>query len=57
MIMYMFGLIKILTPDDIPIEGSHFETENDYQLLVYYRPVTARWDELVGYRLLNTVKK
>jgi hypothetical protein len=44
-------------PDDIPIEGSHFETENDYQLLVYYRPVTARWDELVGYRLLNTVKK
>jgi hypothetical protein len=42
---------------DIPIEGTHFETENDYQLLVYYRPVTARWDELVGYRLLNTVKK
>jgi hypothetical protein len=44
-------------PDDVPIEGTHFETENDYQLLVYYRPVTARWDELVGYRLLNTVKK
>jgi hypothetical protein len=42
---------------DIPMEGTHFETENDYQLLVYYRPVTARWDELVGYRLLNTVKK
>jgi hypothetical protein len=42
---------------DIPIEGTHFETENDYQILVYYRPVTARWDELVGYRLLNTVKK
>ena len=42
---------------EIPIEGTHFETENDYQLLVYYRPVTARWDELVGYRLLNTVKK
>jgi hypothetical protein len=44
-------------PDDIPIEGTHFETENDYQLLVYYRPPTARWEELVGYRLLNTVKK
>jgi hypothetical protein len=44
-------------PDDVPIEGSHFETENDYQLLVYYRPVSGRWDELVGYRLLNTVKK
>ncbi|MCC8423816.1 DUF5103 domain-containing protein [Mucilaginibacter sp. UR6-11] len=44
-------------PDDVLLEGTHFETENDYQLLVYYRPVTARWDELVGYRLLNTVKK
>lgn len=43
--------------DDIPIEGTHFETENDYQVLVYYRPPSARWDELVGYRLLNTAKK
>jgi hypothetical protein len=43
--------------DDTPIEGTHFETENDYQLLIYYRPVTARWDELVGYKLLNTVNK
>jgi hypothetical protein len=43
--------------DDIPIEGSHFETENDYQLLVYYRPATARWDELVGFSVVNTVKK
>lgn len=39
--------------DDTPIEGSHFETENEYQLLVYYRPVSGRWDELVGYRLLS----
>ncbi len=36
------------------LEGSHFETENDYQLLVYYRPAGARWEELVGYKLLNT---
>ncbi|SDF60572.1 protein of unknown function [Mucilaginibacter pineti] len=42
--------------DDVPMEGSHFETENDYQLLVYYRPPTARWDELVGFAELNTVK-
>ncbi|MFD2147505.1 type IX secretion system plug protein [Mucilaginibacter antarcticus] len=42
---------------DIPIEGTHFETENDYQLLVYYRPINGRWDELVGYKLLNTAKK
>ena len=43
--------------DDIPIEGSHFETQNEYQVMVYYRPPSARWDELVGYRLLNTAKK
>jgi hypothetical protein len=43
--------------DDIPLEGTHFETENDYQVLVYYRPASGRWDELVGYRLLNTAKK
>lgn len=43
--------------DDVPIEGTHFETENEYQLLVYYRPVSGRWDELVGYRLLNNVQK
>jgi hypothetical protein len=43
--------------DDTALEGSYFETENDYQLLVYYHPAGARWDELVGYRLLNTVNK
>jgi hypothetical protein len=43
--------------DNTALEGSHFETENDYQLLVYYHPAGARWEELVGYSLLNTVKK
>lgn len=43
--------------DDVPIEGTHFETENEYQVMVYYRPPSARWDELVGYRLLSTAKK
>lgn len=40
-------------PDDILLEGSYFETENDYQVLAYYRPANARWTELVSYRLLN----
>ncbi|MDB5024148.1 MAG: hypothetical protein JWP78_1903 [Mucilaginibacter sp.] len=43
--------------DDTWFEGSHFETENDYQMLVYYHPAGARWVELVGYRVLNTAKK
>lgn len=44
-------------PDDTALEGSHFETENNYQLLVYYRPAGARWEELVGYLKLNTANK
>jgi hypothetical protein len=44
-------------PDIIALEGSYFETENDYQLLVYYRPAGARWEELVGYKALNSLKK
>jgi len=43
--------------DDTALEGSHFETENDYQILVYFRPPGARWEELIGYTLLNTAKK
>ncbi|MGF7042210.1 type IX secretion system plug protein domain-containing protein [Mucilaginibacter lappiensis] len=48
---------KTKKADDVSLEGSYFETENDYQVLVYYRPPAARWDELVGFRELNTVKK
>jgi hypothetical protein len=43
--------------DYTALEGTHFETENDYQMLVYYRPAGARWEELVGYRLMNTAKR
>jgi hypothetical protein len=41
-------------PDDTLLEGNYFETENEYQLLVYYRPPGSRWEELVGYSLLTT---
>ncbi len=29
--------------------GSHFETGNDYQILIYNRRIGTYWDELVGY--------
>jgi len=44
-------------PDNTFFEGSHFETENEYQVLVYYKPAGARWEELVGYRVLSSVEK
>ena len=45
------------TPDYTALEGSYFETENKYQVLVYYRPPTARWEELAGYTVLSSVQK
>lgn len=40
-------------PSATETEGSYFETENEYQLLVYYHAPGARWEELVGYRLVT----
>lgn len=35
-------------------EGNHFETENNYDILVYYRPLGGRADQLVGIYSLNS---
>ncbi|WP_374948679.1 DUF5103 domain-containing protein [Mucilaginibacter sp.] len=43
--------------DDTLLEGNYFETENEYQLLVYYRQPGSRYEELVGYSSLNTAKQ
>ncbi|MFT4204007.1 MAG: DUF5103 domain-containing protein [Chitinophagaceae bacterium] len=44
-------------PDDTSItEGNYWETENDYTILVYYRSLNNRYDELVGYKTVNTRK-
>lgn len=37
------------------LEGSHNETENDYQLYVYYGKLTDRYDRLIGYEKFNTL--
>ncbi|MCA6074938.1 DUF5103 domain-containing protein [Fulvivirga sedimenti] len=43
----------IIKNDTLPmnyLEGNHFETENEYEILVYYTPLEMRGDQLVGYR-------
>ncbi len=35
-------------------EGSHYETENNYMVLVYHKNQTMGYDELIGYGLQNT---
>ncbi|MBB5639161.1 hypothetical protein HDF26_005352 [Pedobacter cryoconitis] len=43
--------------DHTVLEGSFFETENNYQAFVYYRRPGSRWDELIGYSLFNNIQK
>jgi hypothetical protein len=35
-------------------EGNHFETENNYDILVYYRAMGGRSDQLVGIYSFNS---
>ena len=44
-----------MVADHKNIEGSFWETENDYQIFVYYKPAAGLYDRLVGYRILNSL--
>lgn len=51
-----YEYLYILESDELPwfhIEGSHFDTENRYEIFVYHRPVNGRGDRLVGYLNLD----
>lgn len=41
-------------PDIGAVEGSHYQTENDYLVLVYWTDRQQRCDRLVGVRFLNS---
>ena len=41
-------------PHVLPSEGNFFETENQYQALVYYREPGGRTDQLLGYQQVKT---
>ena len=43
--------------DETVIEGNHWDTENDYYILVYHRKFGTYYDQLVGYKKLNSLKK
>ncbi len=36
------------------VEGNHFQTENDYDILVYYKDISSGYDKLIGYNLANS---
>jgi len=43
--------------DAANLEGSHFETENEYQIFVYYHDLSSRYDRLVGFVNINSLIK
>jgi hypothetical protein len=34
-------------------EGNYYQTENEYRVLVYFRPIGGRYDQLIGYKTLQ----
>jgi hypothetical protein len=55
---YEYAFLRDGTTDGTAgiFEGSHYETENDYLILIYYRNPQERYDRLVGMGLANSVK-
>ncbi|MCC9137969.1 DUF5103 domain-containing protein [Pontibacter silvestris] len=46
---YTFKPASGAAADESYFEGSHFETDNTYDILIYYRPPGSRADLLIGY--------
>ncbi len=38
-------------------EGNHYETENDYVILVYQRQNYSRYEKLIGFQIVNSLNK
>ena len=51
---YVYVLEASSTADETVLEGSHYETENEYEILVYYKKNSGRYDELIGYQVLTS---
>ena len=49
---YMYCTVGPKGSSFLPIEGSHWQTENEYAVWVYYRPFGARYDRLVAAKRL-----
>ncbi len=55
--MYVLGNDKNKTGDETITEGNHWDTENDYCIFVYHRKFGTYYDQLVGCKKINSLKK
>jgi hypothetical protein len=54
---YLFVPDKESKGQTAPTEGNYFETENEYTIYVYYSPIGARYDKLIGVLSTNSQQK
>jgi len=52
---YMYAVVKDgeFQPDLVTFEGTHFQTENEYAILVYHRPLGLDYDRLLTYKTVK----
>lgn len=53
---YVFLKDGASAADETYIEGSHFETENNYVIYVYHRAIGTFYDQLIGVKRFNSVR-
>jgi len=54
---YLFVKNGETTAEPSVFEGNHYETENDYLILVYYRNPRDRYDRIIGSLIVNSARK
>jgi len=51
---YVWGTEDGKILDDLVFDGSFYQAENNYQILIYYRAPGSRYDEIIAFTQLNT---
>ncbi|MFQ3579282.1 MAG: hypothetical protein SNJ71_03965, partial [Bacteroidales bacterium] len=54
---YCYVDTRDFKPNYIYVDGSHWQTENDYVILTYIYDIQSNADLLLGYTVINTKKK
>lgn len=55
--IYVFSDDEKKGGDETLTEGNHWDTENDYMVLVYHRRFGTYYDQLIGYKKLNSLRR
>ena len=53
---YVFVKNNKVYADNTFFEGSHYETENDYLILIYHSESTSKYEKLIGVKFLNSLR-